>query len=42
MIRTVTFDYWNTLVVAYDGALFQRRRKHVTEIQAGGAVRRAR
>jgi HAD superfamily hydrolase (TIGR01549 family) len=35
VIRTVTFDYWNTLVVAYDEALFQRRREHVTEILAG-------
>lgn len=35
MIRAVTFDYWNTLVVAYDEALFRRRGEHVRDVLAG-------
>jgi HAD superfamily hydrolase (TIGR01549 family) len=35
LIRAVTFDYWNTLVVAYDEALFAKRGQHVTEVLAG-------
>jgi HAD superfamily hydrolase (TIGR01549 family) len=35
VIRTVTFDYWNTLVVAYDEAMFRRRGEHVAEVLAG-------
>lgn len=35
MIRAVTFDYWNTLVVAYDEALFAKRGAHVADVLAG-------
>ncbi len=35
MIRAVTFDYWNTLVVAYDEALFAKRGDHVVDVLAG-------
>lgn len=31
-MRTVTFDYWNTLVVAYDEALFRRRSEEWVDI----------
>ena len=34
MIRAVTFDYWNTLVVAYDEALFGKRGDHVVDVLA--------
>ena len=34
-IRAVTFDYWNTLVVAYDEALFAKRGDHVRDLLAG-------
>ena len=34
MIRAVTFDYWNTLVVAYDEALFAKRGAHVADVLA--------
>jgi HAD superfamily hydrolase (TIGR01549 family) len=33
-IRAVTFDYWNTLVVAYDEALFRKRVEHVADVLA--------
>ncbi|HEY8061110.1 MAG TPA: hypothetical protein VID94_20260, partial [Acidimicrobiales bacterium] len=32
MIEAVTFDYWNTLVVAYDEALFRRRSEHWVDV----------
>jgi len=35
VIRAVTFDYWNTLVVAYDEAMFRRRGEHVVDVLAG-------
>jgi putative hydrolase of the HAD superfamily len=34
LIRAVTFDYWNTLVVAYDEALFRRRGEAVQGLLA--------
>ncbi len=42
MIEVVTFDYWNTLVVAYDEAMFGRRRDHWVEVlgSAGYVVTR--
>jgi HAD superfamily hydrolase (TIGR01549 family) len=42
VIRAVTFDYWNTLVVAYDEALFGRRSDHWVEVlgSAGYVVTR--
>ena len=34
MIRAVTFDSWNTLVVAYDETLFAKRGAHVADVLA--------